>query len=214
MVSRSSKPNLGLLAPGPDELRVLLVHAVGSGRVGQVRDPGQQLVALLAAARQLRLRLRRSSSRSCAQLARSARASACPWTSLFCAARSASARSVSERQRASAASSASKSAAAPRLASAARKVSGSWRAALRSITRASLVGAAACRARDNRPQAGRSGPARQPRAGCRRGRLRPARPGPGREHRAGQDQHERAGHRHREPLAQDQRRRARPPPRD
>ena len=46
--SRGSKPNCGLLAPGPDELRVLLVHAVGGGRVGQVRDPVQQLVALAA----------------------------------------------------------------------------------------------------------------------------------------------------------------------
>ena len=51
------EPELRLLAPGPDELRVLLVHAVRRGRVGQVRDPRQQVVAHLGGLGQLVLRL-------------------------------------------------------------------------------------------------------------------------------------------------------------
>ena len=62
-----------------------------------------------------------------------------PLDALFCSARRDSARSVCSRQLASAASSSSKSFAASRLASAARNASGFCRAALRSITLASLV---------------------------------------------------------------------------
>ncbi len=45
------------LPPAPHQLGVFLVHAVGSGGIGQVRDPGQERVALLGRLSQLCLRL-------------------------------------------------------------------------------------------------------------------------------------------------------------
>ncbi len=56
--SLGSKLKTGGVAPDADKLRVLLVHPVGSGRVGQIRYPGQQLIALPADHRLLRLGLR------------------------------------------------------------------------------------------------------------------------------------------------------------
>ena len=70
---------LGRLAPGPDQLGVLLVHAVGGGRVGQVRDQGQQLVALARGVGQFGRGLA-SSSRSWRNWLDLLGPGGCPWT--------------------------------------------------------------------------------------------------------------------------------------
>ena len=119
VASRGVNPNDGRSPQVRNDLRVFLVHAVGGGGVGQVRDPVQQRLPLVVGMGQLGLRLRRA-RREPPQLSYLAGPGGPALDDLFCSARRDSARSVSSRQRASAASSASKSSAAPRRASAAR----------------------------------------------------------------------------------------------
>ena len=130
--SRGVKPNLG----GSPQVRSTTASssampsaAVGSGRFGIRSSRDCRSCPALA-----------SSDSAAASSSLSPRSSAsssalgAPFEERFCTARSRSAFSVNSRQRLSAASSASKSAAAPLRASAVRKRSGSFLAALRSIT--------------------------------------------------------------------------------
>ena len=207
VASLGGKPNCG----GSPQVRttcgVLLVHAVGRGRVGQVRDLASSSCALAARRAACSCGAASSSAGELAQLGELARAPAGrPWTTFFCSARSDSARSVSSRQLASAASSSSKSCggAAPgqRGPVAVRILPGS----LEVDHLPSLVGRPAA------PPAGHGQPGTGSGSGSGaglaggRGARQPVPPGPaaaaGRQHRAGQDQRERGDHLGRERLAE------------